>query len=154
VDVQEVAIVEITPRTPTEATPAAPPPVVEKKRERPEMPKEVEKPQPVIESSEEPPAPVPPRRSSESGALSISTDQPARTFVYLDGGTLLGEAPLRNTSVPAGKHTLVFWTPSLGGRSRRTVNVAPGENVEVVERVRSSESFSDEPNVAPEQAPG
>jgi hypothetical protein len=153
VDVREVAIVQITPRTPIEAPPEAPKPVDEP-RKRTEEPKAATEPQPEPKVVEELPAPTPPRRSSESGALSVSTDQPAQTFVYLDGGTLLGEAPVRNAAVPAGKHTLVFWTPSVGGRSKRTVNVSAGEKVEVVERVRSSESFKEEAAVAPAIAPG
>jgi len=153
VDVREVAIVEITPRYRDEPVVEAPKPPPEKKK-RDEEPKTVTKPTPQVAPVDDVPAPVPPRPSSESGALSVSTDQPAQTFVYLDGGTLLGEAPLRNAAVPAGKHTLVFWTPSVGGRSKRTVHVSPGEKVDVVERVRSSESFKDETTTPPPDAPG
>ncbi|MGV3720028.1 MAG: hypothetical protein ACO1SX_03875 [Actinomycetota bacterium] len=153
VDVREVAIVQITPHIPDEAPPEPPKPVEERPKRAAE-PKIASEPEPEPEVVEEFPAPTPPRRSSESGALSVSTDQPAQTFVYLDGGTLLGQAPVRNAAVPAGKHTLVFWTPSLGGRSKRTVNVSAGEMVEVVERVRTSESFKEESPIAPADAPG
>lgn len=154
VDVREVAIVQITPRTPTEAPPEPPKPTADEPRKRADAPKATAAPEPEPEVVEELPAPAPPGRSSESGALSISTDQPAQTFVYLDGGTLLGATPVRHAAVPAGTHTLVFWTPSVGGRSKRTIHVSAGEKVEVVERVRSSESFREEVAVTPTDGPG
>lgn len=153
VDVREVAIVEITPRNRTEAPPVAPRPAEERKQ-RADEPQVASKPTPKPQVAADAPEPVPPRRASESGALSVSTDQSAQTFVYLNGGTLLGETPLRNAAVPAGKHTLVFWTPSVGGRSKRTVHVSPGEKVEVVERVRSRDKFEEETAAAPADTPG
>ncbi len=89
-----------------------------------------------------PPAQSPPI-VLENGAVTVMTTPPERTFVYLDGGTLLGETPLRNASVPAGRHRLVFWTPSVQGRSVRTVHVEPGASVLVVEKVRAQQQFSD-----------
>jgi hypothetical protein len=81
-----------------------------------------------------------------TGAVNVSTDRPVRTFVYLNGGTLLGEAPLKNAAIPAGKHTLVFWSPSVNGRSTRKVEVTAGGSVEVEEHVRSQDQFKEEPH--------
>ena len=86
------------------------------------------------------PAPAP---AGEPGTLSVLTEPPVATFVYLNGGSLLGQTPLRNVTVPAGRHTLVFWSPSVGGRSRRTVEVAPGEGTLVIEPVRAQGRFAD-----------
>ena len=86
------------------------------------------------------PAPAP---TGEPGTLSVLTEPPVATFVYLNGGSLLGQTPLRNVTVPAGRHTLVFWSPSVGGRSRRTVDVAPGEGTLVIEPVRAQGRFAD-----------
>jgi hypothetical protein len=143
VNVREVAIVEITPaEEPVTPVEKGEPKVEHPKRE--DEPKQEEKEPVQMARAVEPELPVPALGPVGKGAISVSTDQPVRTFVYLNGGTLLGEAPLRNASIPAGKHTLVFWTPSLGGRSTRTVNVSPGQNVEVVESVRSKDSFKED----------
>ena len=143
VKVREVAIVEITPREEPDEAPAPPKRSAEKKKreEKPKLERRVAVAEEPVEAPE--PAPAPPRPQGR-GAISVSIDQPVRTFVYLNGGTLLGEAPLRNASIPAGKHTLVFWSPSVGGRATRTVNVAPGEKVEVVQQVRARERFTTE----------
>lgn len=78
-----------------------------------------------------------------TGAVSVLTVPPVRTYVYLNGGSLLGEAPLRDASIPAGRHTLVFWTPSVGGRSRRTVDVEPGSSVVVVQKIQQKTQFGE-----------
>jgi hypothetical protein len=92
--------------------------------------------------------PAPSRPAEPTGAVSVMTDPPIPTFVYLNGGSLLGEAPLRNAAIPAGRHTLgrhtlVFWAPSVGGRSIRTVNVAPGASLQVVEKLRLQDHFGE-----------
>lgn len=141
VSIRELPLVQITAELPQpeKETPAEPTP---RKRE-------------VVAVTPEPRRPV--RRNPEpemaavttesqlggTGAVNVSTDQPVRTFVYLNGGTLLGEAPLRNASIPAGKHTLVFWSPSVNGRSTRKVEVSPGGSVEVEEHVRSQDQFKE-----------
>ncbi|HTE18599.1 MAG TPA: PEGA domain-containing protein [Armatimonadota bacterium] len=94
-----------------------------------------------VESLEAPPPPTVTVRPSGTGTLSVTTDPPVDTFVYLNGGTLLGHAPLQATAIPAGRHTLVFWAPSIGGRSTRTVDVEPGEAVEVVEKISPQNRF-------------
>jgi hypothetical protein len=142
VTIRELPLVQITPQVavPEKEAPTEPTP---RKRE-----KVVETPAPkrVVQHNPEPEmasAPMEPATRG-TGAVNVSTDQPVRTFVYLNGGTLLGEAPLRNASIPAGKHTLVFWSPSVNGRSTRKVEVSPGGSVEVEEHVRSQDQFKEE----------
>jgi hypothetical protein len=77
------------------------------------------------------------------GAISVAVEPPVRTFIYLNGGKLLGEAPLFNALVPAGRQRLVFWAPSAGGRSTRTIDVMPGENTTVVERLKVQAGFAE-----------
>ena len=144
VTIREVPMVRVAPEVaaPEGEAPAAPKP---RKRERvasiavperkPEEPSTME-PEGVSEPEE--------TNVTGTGAVNVSTDQPVRTFVYLNGGTLLGEAPLRNAAIPAGKHTLVFWSPSVNGRSTRKVEVTPGASVEVREHVRSQDQFREE----------
>lgn len=144
VTIREVPMVRVTPETaaPEDEAPTAPKP---RKRERvasiavPEQ-------KPEVPSSTEPENTSEPEENNVAGtgAVNVSTDQSVRTFVYLNGGTLLGEAPLRNAAIPAGKHTLVFWSPSVNGRSTRKVEVSPGGSVEVREHVRSQDQFREE----------
>jgi hypothetical protein len=47
------------------------------------------------------------------------------TFVYANGGAMLGRAPLRTAALPPGYHRLLFWAPSIRGRSVRSVYVRP-----------------------------
>jgi hypothetical protein len=54
------------------------------------------------------------------------------TYVYLNGGSLLGRAPLHDLPVRPGQHRLILWAPSIRGRAVRTVNVAPGEHAVVM----------------------
>jgi hypothetical protein len=142
VSIREVPLVRVTPEVvpPEKEVPVEP---VPRKRERVAVtpaPKRPAQPDP------EPQMASTPTESSAggTGAINVSTDQPVRTFVYLNGGTLLGEAPLRNAAIPAGKHTLVFWSPSVNGRSTRKVEVSPGGSVEVEEHVRSQDQFKEE----------
>jgi hypothetical protein len=81
--------------------------------------------------------------ASGQGAVSVVTVPPVRTFVYLNGGRLLGETPLRNASIPCGRHTLVLWAPSIRGRSTRTVDVDAGQSTLVIENIREQERFRD-----------
>ena len=78
-----------------------------------------------------------------TGAVTVTTDAKVDTYVYLNGGTLLGMAPLREAAIPAGKHTLVFWAPAIGGRATRTVEVEPGATVTVVEKITPQERFAE-----------
>ena len=80
---------------------------------------------------------------SGQGAVSVVTVPPVRTFVYLNGGRLLGETPLRNASIPTGRHTLVLWAPSIRGRSTRTVDVDAGQSTLVIENIRQQDQFRD-----------
>lgn len=81
--------------------------------------------------------------SGGTGQVTVLADPAEKTFVYLNGGSLLGEAPLRSVPVPSGRQTLVFWTPASGGRSKRVVDVEPGGSVVVVERVRKQAQFEE-----------
>jgi len=54
------------------------------------------------------------------------------TYVYLNGGSLLGRAPLRDLPVRPGQHRLILWAPSIRGRAVRTVTVAPGEHATIM----------------------
>lgn len=144
VSVRELPLVQITARAARaerRAEPAVAPVEPEPRLASPEP-----EPERVSAPAVEQVAAVPPpaQRGVGFGAISVAIDQPVRTFVYLNGGTLLGEAPLRNATVPAGEHTLVFWSPEVGGRSTRSVNIAPGESLELTERVRARESFRGE----------
>lgn len=96
-------------------------------------------------SRERPARPAALSRQATAGTASVSvvTDSSEPTYVYLNGGSLLGQAPLRNKPIPAGRQTLVFWSPSVGGRSTRTVDVEPGGSALVVENVRAQPRFGD-----------
>jgi hypothetical protein len=67
-----------------------------------------------------------------------------KTYVYLNGGSMIQAGPGGEAQLPAGRHTLVFWAPSIGGRARRTVVVRPGQKVEVVADVEARKSFDDD----------
>jgi len=142
VSIRELPLVRVTPEVelpereaPVELTP--------RKRERVAETRDSKRPEQPDPEPEMAAVPTP-SSVSGTGAVNVSTDQPVRTFVYLNGGTLLGEAPLKNAAIPAGKHTLVFWSPSVNGRSTRKVEVSPGGSVEVQEHVRSQDQFKDE----------
>lgn len=134
----EVTFRELPPREPAPIA-AAPAPAVEAASQpapRPARPHRRSPAAPAVQ-------PVASTNGSGPGALTVTTVPPVATFVYLNGGSLLGQTPIRNAAVPAGRQTLVFWTPSVGGRSRRTVDVAPGETTLVVEPVRTQAQFAD-----------
>lgn len=99
--------------------------------------------------SEEPrPAPepqiAPSSVSAGAGAVTVMTDSEVETFVYLNGGSLLGKAPLQAAAIPAGNQTLVFWSPSIGGRSTRRIHMQPGENLVLIHNVTASNRFATE----------
>jgi hypothetical protein len=77
-----------------------------------------------------------------AGAVSVTTDSPVETYVYLNGGSLLGKTPLQDAQVPAGKQTLVFWTPAVGGRSTRRIEMRAGQSLSLVESVAHSARFA------------
>lgn len=77
-----------------------------------------------------------------SGAVSVSTDSGMDTYVYLNGGSLLGKAPLEDAPIPAGNQTLVFWTPAVGGRSTRRIRMEPGQKMVLIESVARSDRFA------------
>ncbi len=87
--------------------------------------------------------PLVPRPGVGTGSVTVLTQPAVKTFVYLNGGSLLGETPLRNAAVPAGKHTLVFWAPEMGGRSRRPIEVVAGESQVVIENLSGKHSFAE-----------
>lgn len=86
-----------------------------------------------------------------TGTITVLTQPAVKTFVYFNGGSLLGETPLRNAAVPAGAHTLVFWSPEVGGRSKRKITVVAGESQVVMENLEGKHSFA-EPKENSEQA--
>ncbi len=75
------------------------------------------------------------------GTLSLDAEGEGETYVYLNGGTLLGQAPLRNIPVPAGRQNLLVWTPSVGGRECRTVTILAGAETFLAVRIRHRDSF-------------
>jgi hypothetical protein len=77
-----------------------------------------------------------------AGAVSVTTDSPVETYVYLNGGSLLGKTPLQDATIPAGKQTLVFWTPAVGGRSTRHIEMRAGQSLSLVESVSHSARFA------------
>lgn len=144
VTIREVPMVRVAPQAAASEGEA---PVTPKPRKRERVASiAVPEQKPEVLSTTEPESTSEPAENNiaGTGAVNVSTDQSVRTFVYLNGGTLLGEAPLRNAAIPAGKHTLVFWSPSVNGRSTRKVEVAPGGSVEVREHVRSQDQFREE----------
>jgi hypothetical protein len=82
------------------------------------------------------------RVASGAGAVSVTTDSPVETFVYLNGGSLLGKTPLQDAQIPAGKQTLVFWTPAVGGRSVRRIEMRAGQSLSLVESVSHNARFA------------
>jgi hypothetical protein len=79
------------------------------------------------------------------GILTVYTVPPVKTFVYLNGSELLGEAPLRNASVPAGRHYLVLWSPETRSRSTRTIEVVSGGTLTVIENIAADSPSHSEP---------
>jgi hypothetical protein len=93
------------------------------------------------------PAPPPPLpgivRAVERKTWVVIHAAPANveTFVYANGGSLLGKAPLRTSELPPGSHRLLFWAPSIGGRATQTVYVQRDATTWVNAEVRPSEHF-------------
>ncbi len=79
-----------------------------------------------------------PSRRSTTARRSRNTGP---TYVYLNGGTLLGTLPLRNAKLPPGNHRLVFWTPRIGGRTQRRISVKPGQTLQVNADIRPARRF-------------
>jgi hypothetical protein len=72
------------------------------------------------------------REKRDETRLSVSVEpRDVTTFVYLNGGALLGRAPLRDTPVRPGHHRLVFWAPSIRARATRAVQLDPGQHAEL-----------------------
>lgn len=84
----------------------------------------------------------PPASPRGTAAVSVSTDSGMDTYVYLNGGSLLGKAPIEEAQIPAGNQTLVFWTPAIGGRSTRQIRMAPGQKVVLMETISRSDRFA------------
>jgi hypothetical protein len=63
------------------------------------------------------------------------------TFVYANGGALLGRAPVRTSNLLPGTHRLLFWAPTIGGRASRTVYVHRDATTWVNAEVRPAEHF-------------
>jgi hypothetical protein len=70
--------------------------------------------------------------TSNETRLSLSVaPQEVTTFVYLNGGTLLGRAPLHETPLRPGRHRLVLWAPAIRGRATYSVTLEPGQHARV-----------------------
>jgi hypothetical protein len=80
--------------------------------------------------------------AGQQASVSVVTTPGVKTFVYLNGGSLLGEAPLRSVAIPAGKQKLTLWAPSIGGRTTREVDVEPGGNAVVLENLQGKTTFA------------
>lgn len=139
--------VTITPGAPTASSPAGGAPSAGSESEGPGIPGLTVKPAP----QSAPIQPLVPRPGVGTGTVTVLTQPAVKTFVYLNGGSLLGETPLRNAAVPEGKHTLVFWSPEVGGRSKRNITVVAGESQVVMENMAGKHSFA-EPKEGTEQA--
>jgi hypothetical protein len=63
------------------------------------------------------------------------------TFVYVNGGSLLGRAPLRTAALMPGYHRFLFWAPAIRGRAVRTVYVQPDTTTCVTAQVHPAARF-------------
>jgi hypothetical protein len=90
-----------------------------------------------------PPPPAGAVRVVERRSLVLIRTSPPEvpTFVYANGGALLGRAPLRTAALQPGYHRLLFWAPSIGGRASRLVYVRPDATTWVRAEVRPSRQF-------------
>jgi len=70
-----------------------------------------------------------------------TTPPDIETFVYVNGGSLLGRAPLRTAALMPGYHRLLFWAPAIRGRAVRTVYVQPETTTTVTADVRPAQWF-------------
>jgi len=70
-----------------------------------------------------------------------TTPPEIETFVYVNGGSLLGRAPLRTAALMPGYHRLLFWAPTIRGRAVRTVYVQPETTTTVTADVRPAQWF-------------
>lgn len=117
----------------------APAPAPVEIREQPAEPEAVSAEEAPARSREPHPRPM---ASAGVGAVSVMTDSEVETFVYLNGGSLLGKAPIQGATIPAGRQKLVFWSPSVGGRSTREVEIRAGQNMVLIHNVAPSSQFS------------
>lgn len=70
-----------------------------------------------------------------------ATPPNVETFIYANGGRLLGRAPVRTAELPPGTHRLLFWAPSIGGRVSRTIVVQRDATTWVNAEVRPADQF-------------
>lgn len=91
-----------------------------------------------------PPAPPPGEvRATERRTWVVINAVPANvaTYIYANGGSLLGRAPVRTADLPPGTHRLLFWAPAIGGRVSRTVVVQRDATTWVNAEVRPAAHF-------------
>jgi hypothetical protein len=96
-------------------------------------------------------ASVMPRSPALTGGVSVTerktwvmvqaSPPEVETFIYVNGGSLLGRAPLRTAALMPGYHRLLFWAPSIRGRAARTIYVQPDTTTSVTAQVRPAERF-------------
>jgi hypothetical protein len=88
-------------------------------------PSRSEKPQPQLVAARFERRPPPPEVARSSNLVVNVTARSAghRTYVYYDGGRMLGIAPLKVRFDRPGRHRLTFWTPRRASRTERTVVV-------------------------------
>ena len=65
------------------------------------------------------------------GTVSFFADWPDTTFVYVDGGTLLGQTPLTDITLAAGRHEVLFWSPGASLRRTIRIEVPAGDHLEL-----------------------
>ncbi|HKP59449.1 MAG TPA: PEGA domain-containing protein [Polyangiales bacterium] len=107
----------------------------------PSLPAPAPPPQPAA-APEPPPAPSPPssaapvskRPAAARGPGTLRVNSMPWSQVYLDG-QLLGNTPLQGVSVAPGTHSLRLVNPQFSMIKTRTVKLAPGEVVTLVERL-------------------
>jgi hypothetical protein len=77
-----------------------------------------------------------------TGIVNIRSSPPnVPTFVYANGGALLGQAPIRTAVLRPGYHRLLFWAPSIRGRASCMVYVRPDATTWVSAEVRPANHF-------------
>jgi hypothetical protein len=155
------ALIHVTPEAQTPATPsaAAELPRVEiidgsrSAQEVSRLPNAPLKPQkssaepsliPVVSETPADPAPADKPPVEGTATLTVSGLLPEPTFIYLDGGSVLGEGAVREKQIPAGRHRLLYWSPNLGKRAVQSFEAAPGAQITLNAPVIGSTSASED----------
>ncbi len=82
------------------------------------------------------------RLAGARSAVSLKAADRGPTYVYNNGGSLLGLAPLVRHSLPPGRHVLTLWNPITGGRALKVVTVRAGRELRLTQHVPSRARFA------------